>query len=145
MKTSFKEGEKVGIKGQSDLVEIIQILPYGIVIVKEADGAIRNVHDFDLNEAEQGQNELDQHEGIEAGEVVCGRDGCRIRHQHKPTHFGVKAGEVCGRNTCDGIIRDCDCGAYCYCPNDCPCTYCTDKYPYCPECGWNIHGDEYQD
>jgi predicted DNA-binding antitoxin AbrB/MazE fold protein len=49
MKTVFKEGEKVSIKGEKDVAKIVKIFPYGIVEVKMEEGEIRNIRAFELN------------------------------------------------------------------------------------------------
>lgn len=49
--------------------------------------------------------------------------------------IGMEEGQQCNRDGCDGIIVMPE-SENCSCHVSPPCHSCTDRYPYCPECGW---------
>lgn len=51
------------------------------------------------------------------------------------------AGEVCGRNGCDGVISEHDIIGGCSCHINPPCSYCVTPKAYCPKCGWDAKED----
>lgn len=49
---------------------------------------------------------------------------------------GYLEGEVCGRNGCDGVLKEGDKDGCCSCHIAPPCSYCTMSAEYCPKCDW---------
>ena len=50
---------------------------------------------------------------------------------------GYEANDICGRNGCNGVLKQKDIEGGCSCHINPPCSYCETPKEYCPECGWD--------
>lgn len=56
--------------------------------------------------------------------------------------YGVLEGEICGRDGCNGIIKELPKDGCCSCHISPPCSYCETQTEFCPACGWSAQEDQ---